>query len=375
MKALRVLWSSTDFTARELTRYAGDVMRGEARQGIFVLGLITALLMSGFALLYYVLGMQSGYQYTFAVLSLLALHVGFSARRVNDVKVLYLLAMVLLAVSGLACALLAHQYGHFTATLLSTVVLLFMVVPLVPWGLREALLAVAIVYTIFTGSSLSVEGRFPVDALWTLQFLMVSAAIISLSLVCYAIVIRKGHVEARFQLTAANEKLAHAAVHDPLTGAWNRRFLDENFDAIVGRYAAAGHDCALGIIDVDNFKRLNDTYGHAAGDHVLQEVVKAFIAVLEEDEYVVRLGGDEFVLVLKGLASRVRIERAVERLRACTAAGLPSMPTLSIGIAYVPSDKRLSLAEIYLLADKSLYEAKAGGRARIAEAPSAARAA
>src|SRR6266568_4209580 len=141
MKSLRTMWSSTDFGANELTRYASAVMCREARQG------------------------------TFGVLALLALHVAVSARAITDIKVLYLLGMMLLAVSGLAFVLLAHRYGVFTATLFSTVVLLFMVVPLVPWGLREALFAVGIIYLIFTGSTLSVAGRFPHEALWTLQFL------------------------------------------------------------------------------------------------------------------------------------------------------------------------------------------------------------
>jgi hypothetical protein len=152
VKSLRRIWSSTDFGANELTRYASAVMCREARQGIFVLGILTMLLMAGLALLYHALGLGTAYPYTFGVLALLALHVAVSARAIADIKVLYLLGMMLLAVSGLAFVLLAHRYGVFTATLLSTVVLLFMVIPLVPWGLREALFAVGVIYLIFTGS-------------------------------------------------------------------------------------------------------------------------------------------------------------------------------------------------------------------------------
>jgi len=377
MKALRAIWSSTDFAASELTRYAGEVMCREARKGIFVLGVLTTLLMLGFAVLYYALGMRSGYQYTFAILGLLALHVAISARSLRDIKVLYVLAMVLLALSGLACALLAHRYGGFTATLFSTVVLLFMVVPLVPWGLREALAAVAIVYVIFTGSSLSVGGRFPPEALWTLQFLMLSAAVISLCLVCYAIVVRKEHLEARFNLTAANEKLARVSVQDSLTGAWNRRFLEEHFDQIIARYAAAGNGCALGIIDVDRFKQLNDTYGHSVGDQVLQRTVGTLSAVLSEDEYVVRLGGDEFLVIMKDAAARERLDQIRQRLgdRAGLLPAVPAMPSVSIGLARAAAGSRVSLSELYLLADKSLYAAKARGRGLVCEAVAQAEAA
>ncbi len=369
MKSLRTMWSSTDFGANELTRYASAVMCREARQGIFVLGILTMLLMAGLALLYHALGLGAAYPYTFGVLALLALHVAVSARAVTDIKVLYLLGMMLLAVSGLAFVLLAHRYGVFTATLFSTVVLLFMVIPLVPWGLREALFAVGTIYLIFTGSTLSVAGRFAHEALWTLQFLMLSAAVISLALVAFAIVVRKEHLEARFKLTAANEKLAKVSLQDPLTGAWNRRFLEEHFGEIVARHAARGEACALGVLDVDRFKELNDTYGHACGDRVLQRLVKALAQALDADEYVVRIGGDEFVLIMREEAAKPRLERALEwfREREQDFPDLPAMPSVSIGMARVPPEAPIPLREAYLLADKSLYAAKAGGRGRVVE--------
>jgi len=351
MNGLRSLWSTTDFPADDLEHYASEVMCREARQGVFALGLLTMLLMSGFAGLYYALGMTSGYQYTFAVLALLSLHVALSARRLQDLKALYLLAMVLLALSGLACALLAHRYGAFTATLFSTIVLLFMVVPLVPWGLREALAAVAVMYAIFTGSSLSVGGRFPPETLWTLQFLMVSAAVISLALVGYAVVTRKGHLEARFSLS-------QISMRDSLTGAWNRRFLDKRFDDIVARYRAGGHGCVLGIIDVDRFKQLNDTHGHAFGDRVLRGVAQALGAELDDDEYVVRIGGDEFVVLMRDDAARPRLERMRR------AAGT----SISIGTARAPLQGAVALADLYERADRSLYDAKARGRGQVCEA-------
>ena len=313
------------------------------------------LLMSGFAALYYALGMTSGYQYTFIVLAALALHVALSARRLHDLNALYLLAMVLLALSGLACALLAHRDGVFTSTLFSTIVLLFMVVPVVPWGLREALAAVVVMYAIFTGSSVSVGGRFPPETLWTLQFLMVSAAVISLALVAYAIMIRKGHLEARFNLSAANEQLARASLQDALTGAWNRRFLDQHFDEIAERYRAGGHGCVLAIADVDRFKaaerqprprvrrpRADSTWLRA---HPRRAPTT--------NEYVVRVGGDEFIVLLRDNAARARLDRM------CRAV---SDTSLSIGSARIaPADRAPALGQLYECADKWLYQAKAGG--------------
>lgn len=356
MNRLRKIWS-TDFAAGEMARYASAAMAREARQGVFLLGLLTMALMAGFAVLYHVVGMTSGYESTFLVLAGLALHVALSARRLHEVKALYLLAMVLLALSGLACALLAHRYGAFTATLFSTIVLLFMVVPLVPWGLREAVAAVAVMYAIFTGSSLSVGGRFPQETLWTLQFLMASAAVISLALVSYAIIIRKGHLEARYSLSKANEKLARVSLQDPLTGAWNRRFLESRFAEIVAAWRSAGSGCVLAIVDVDSFKQLNDSRGHQFGDAVLCEVADALKHELGPDEYVVRLGGDEFVVVMKDLDYRDRLDRMCRRI---------GSTTVSVGSAHARAEEpAFDLNVLYRRADRSLYEAKRRGRAQV----------
>src|SRR5437667_8313890 len=112
MKSLRtIIWSSTDFGANELTRYASAVMCREARQGIFVLGILTMVLMAGLALLYHALGFGAAYPYTFGVLALLALHVAVFPSSLTDITALYLLRMILLSVSGLAFALITHSYG------------------------------------------------------------------------------------------------------------------------------------------------------------------------------------------------------------------------------------------------------------------------
>ena len=312
---MRAVWSSSDFDGDELTRFAQPVMRIEAQQGIFVLGTLTMLLMAGLALLYYSLNLGTAYVYTFAMLAALSGHTAMSAKMVSDIKVLYLLGMVLLAACGLAFTLLAHRYGVFTATLFSTVVLLFMVVPLVPWGLREALFATGIVYFIFTASTLSASKAFNPETLWTLQFLMLTGAMIALAVVARAVLIRKAHVEARFKLTAVNEELYRLSHRDSLTGAWNRRFLEEQFSDIVAQHAARRQGSCFGLIDIDKFKQLNDTYGHLCGDRVLQRLVRVLTGALRPDDYVVRMGGDEFAMMLRGGQVHERVERALAGLQ------------------------------------------------------------
>ncbi len=120
---------------------------------------------------------------------------------------------------------------------------------------------------------------------------------------------------------------------------------------------------------MDEFKELNDTYGHACGDRVLQRLVKALTQALGADEYVVRIGGDEFVLIMREEAAKPRLERALKRFgeREEGSSDLPAMPSVSIGMARVPTEARIPLMEAYLLADRSLYAAKAEGRGLVVE--------
>jgi len=372
MRFLRKIWSSSEFDAENVTRFAQPVVREEARQGIFVLGVLTMLLMAGLAILYFALGLGSAYLYTFGVLGALALHIALSAKmlaKTSDAKVFYLLGIVLLAMGALAFALLASRYSVFTATLFSGVATLFMVVPMVPWGVREALFAVGSVYLIFTVSTFSVARRFAPDELLTLQFLMVSAAAISLMLVWRATSVRKGHLEARFNLTQMNEKLALTSLQDPLTGAWNRRFLNEHYGSIAAGYADCGEGYCLALIDVDDFKRFNDTLGHPEGDRALTRLV----SVLEEQVsdsrgYVMRVGGDEFLL-LQGAGAREHLERARDALerRRNERPDSQAMPSVSIGVARVPSGAQVPLGDAYAVADQALYAAKSRGGGALVE--------
>jgi diguanylate cyclase (GGDEF)-like protein len=357
---LRAVWSASDFDGDDLTRFAQPVMRIEAQQGVLMLGTLTMLLMAGLALLHYSLHLGMAYVYTFAMLAALAGHTAVSAKLVSDIKVLHLLGMVLLAGCGLAFTLLAHRYGVFTATMFSTVVLLFMVVPLVPWGLREALFATAIVYFIFTASTLGANKAFSPETLWTLQFLMLTGAMIALTIVARAVLVRKAHVEARFKLTAVNAELYGLSHRDSLTGAWNRRFLEEHFRDIVAQRARLSQGSCFGLIDIDQFKLLNDTYGHLCGDRVLQRLARVLTGALRPDDYVVRMGGDEFALMLLGPQAQERVERALlgfsGRDDGCP--GLPALPRISAGLVHLPAGVTASLEEIYLQADKALYAAK-----------------
>jgi len=125
-------WSSTDFDSEELTRYAEQFMVSEVSRGVGTLGLVTLLLFACAAILFGMLEYNVLYMYTCAVLGLLCVHVILTSSKVKDARALHLLCMTLIIVSGTAFVLLAHHEGNFNNALLPSVVVLFMVIPIVP---------------------------------------------------------------------------------------------------------------------------------------------------------------------------------------------------------------------------------------------------
>ncbi|GIF37057.1 GGDEF domain-containing protein [Actinoplanes xinjiangensis] len=154
------------------------------------------------------------------------------------------------------------------------------------------------------------------------------------------------------------------ATSDSLTGAANRRAFDAEISHAV---AVAGPDdpLALVMIDVDHFKRINDTWGHAVGDLALRTVADALRDAAEDRRHMVaRLGGDEFAVLLQAAPYAAVRFTELARARVAAATGLPSgPPSLSIGIAVVP-DHAVGADELQRVADAALYRAKEGGRGR-----------
>lgn len=154
------------------------------------------------------------------------------------------------------------------------------------------------------------------------------------------------------------------AFTDTLTGLKNRRALDH----ILTRLSSAQTDFALMHLDLDYFKAVNDTLGHAAGDHVLQQVARVMVQETREKDTVARVGGDEFVLILHDLDDKTRLKsiarRMITRLEEPIAFGADICRiSASIGIAL--SNQRPDHETVQLVsdADSALYEAKRAGRA------------
>jgi len=165
----------------------------------------------------------------------------------------------------------------------------------------------------------------------------------------------------------AQARIHHLAHHDALTGLPNRAAFIGRATTLLAQARQAGQGLALLFVDLDHFKRVNDSLGHPAGDTLLQTVAERIIATVREADLVARFGGDEFVLLLAGAASPQAVAEVAGKLLAAVGAPL-EVPgawisvTPSIGVAMFPEHGD-SAAELIKHADTAMYQAKARGRA------------
>ena len=164
------------------------------------------------------------------------------------------------------------------------------------------------------------------------------------------------------------KKLKNAAFIDPLTHCYNRRALDEHIEHDLASTERHGSELSIFMIDIDHFKNINDTYGHSAGDIVLQSVAKCIHSAIRRGDYLARYGGEEFMIVLPDTKLSKAIELA-ERLRkmiensAINIDNKTIRVTASFGIATYR--KKTSKAVLFQKADEMLYKSKTRGRNRI----------
>jgi diguanylate cyclase (GGDEF)-like protein/PAS domain S-box-containing protein len=172
------------------------------------------------------------------------------------------------------------------------------------------------------------------------------------------------------------ERLAQLAAEDPLTGLLNHRSFHERLGDEIARAGRAQRPLALVLMDLDHFKRVNDSLGHPVGDEVLVEVAERLRGVTRAGEHLARIGGEEFAWLLPeadAAGALAAAERAREAVRGTPLARVGTM-TLSAGVCAL-SEAGGDARELYRLADTALYRAKAGGRDRavaIGPVPSAA---
>jgi two-component system, cell cycle response regulator len=169
----------------------------------------------------------------------------------------------------------------------------------------------------------------------------------------------------------ALRRLYESSVFDGLTGAFNRRYLDERLKAEVAFALRHGTECSLVLLDVDHFKRINDTWGHCSGDTVLREIATVCAGLLRAEDVFARFGGEEFVVILRGIdlggarAVAERLRKSIKRLEVKLEGGTVR-PTVSAGCSRLKECRESSATELLASADARLYQAKREGRDRVA---------
>lgn len=170
-----------------------------------------------------------------------------------------------------------------------------------------------------------------------------------------------------YEMESTREALHRLATRDSLTQAFNRRYLMERLEAEAARAARCGQPLAVLMIDADQFKAVNDRFGHATGDRVLQHIADACAASLRPYDLLARYGGEEFVVLLPETtlpqAGEVaeRVLAAVAQMHLDPVAGEPLTVTVSIGAAVLASTDSGGAA-LLQRADVALYQAKRNGR-------------
>lgn len=173
------------------------------------------------------------------------------------------------------------------------------------------------------------------------------------------------------ELSQANERLERLALTDPLTGLFNRRYLEQALDLEITRQRRQKRPFSLLMIDVDHFKQYNDAHGHPRGDEVLRRLAKIFHASLRASDIIARIGGEEFVVLLLDVelpTARAAAEKVREAVAEHAFPFGEQQPlgrvTVSVGVASWPKHGETA-EEVLAAADRALYGSKAAGRNRV----------
>jgi diguanylate cyclase (GGDEF)-like protein len=325
---------------------------------------------------------RAGIQAQWGVATLaIAFAVGFSTRFLDVARTapgvaraLEILRMALI-VSGVAAALSPISTPHFGAVM--SIILVAVNFVLVGLAIHAAFQK-----NRYAGYFLL--GWIPLTASTTMRALQASGVIeieyemsflSLLGALWEALVLTAGIADRALSFRRERDVAKHLAEHDGLTGVLNRRAAQSRLDEAFSESRRFTSALAVFFLDIDHFKAINDTHGHAAGDAVLIAVSKRIVSQLRASDVVGRWGGEEFVAILPGASAEIaramgeRIRRAIEAepIRVEDAA---IRVTVSVGVAMLDARNRDS-ADLVQLADEALYRAKKMGRNRVEEAAAA----
>jgi len=273
----------------------------------------------------------------------------------------------------------AHLGGFASSYFAGNMIVLFVICVFLPWELGMAALVCGLILALYLGINLAVHG-LSLEIVAPLFFLLGSAVFTWLAALSSRQT-RRQDLSLRLRLAAANERIEETSLTDALTQLRNRRFLEQALGSDLelaarrhedGRAGEGEADLVFLLLDMDHFKSVNDSHGHAAGDAVLVQVAALLRSVFRASDHVVRWGGEEFLIVAR-FVGRERGPELAEKVRAAVEAhefrlddGTLLKRTCSVGFAAYPLSTRqpraCSWQEIVGIADHGLYAAKRKGR-------------
>jgi diguanylate cyclase (GGDEF)-like protein len=183
------------------------------------------------------------------------------------------------------------------------------------------------------------------------------------------------HIALNLGNLRLREILRLQSIHDPLTGLFNRRYLEESMTRELSRASRDRYAVGVIVLDIDHFKHFNDAYGHDAGDAVLTDIGALLRNGIRGGDIPCRYGGEEFIAILPGAPIEAtwwraeQLRQSIERHRVTHRDRLLDPVTVSLGVAIYP-DHGETFEELFRAADTALYEAKSDGRNRVKAAPS-----
>ena len=172
------------------------------------------------------------------------------------------------------------------------------------------------------------------------------------------------------------EHLAHLTEHDALTGLANRRAIERNLETEIERATRLGSSLSVAMLDLDDFKKINDTYGHSCGDVVLQKFSQLIKEEIRKTDFAARFGGEEFILLLSG-TSLLHAQQVLKRIKDkweempvnCGHETLPVKLTCSMGLVCYKGKRKIDTETLIQASDQALYQAKEEGKNKIVTAP------
>ena len=235
---------------------------------------------------------------------------------------------------------------------------------------RVSLIYTGIIMVFLAGNfvvSFFVEPMNPAPMPWSIAFSVLNVVMSIISMAEFLILLDWDIMHKNEKMQSLNTELDEKANMDPLTKLYNRRYMDQKLEEKLAELSREGNIFGIIMSDIDNFKRVNDTYGHDKGDEVLVAVAGALKRSTRDDDYVCRWGGEEFLIIING--NKKITKEVAERMRVAVSELVIPVGNDSIGITMTfgvtESITGYSIEKLVSIADDNLYKGKQNGKNQV----------